>query len=279
MTVTNILNRVSSDADPRQRVDREVAFACERTQIRARLLMLLAAQMLVCVVAYAASGPAWFAWVVAAAVLVGGMYFVAHNAIDRSWRQVADLRYQLMVAEKSHERLQGQYDEVREVDKVTTCNNRYYFQDQVRRFRALGQRGSFGFAVMLVRVDQFVDIVARDGQRGGNDTLRTFGNVLRVAMREVDVVARWEDETFAVALSDTDADGAVDAANRVMALTRQVRSRNDRRQHLTVSIGITIFEHDLLPDEMMDRAQEALCLADSQGGDCAGAYARRSAAA
>ena len=111
--------------------------------------------------------------------------------------------------------------------------------------RALGEalearKSDESISVLMLDLDHFKDFNDRFGHPGGDEALRTFGNVLRSCMRDGDVAARYGGEEFAVLLPGVDADTARAIAERIRERTEStvVSLAPGQTARMTVSIGI-----------------------------------------
>jgi two-component system, cell cycle response regulator len=88
-------------------------------------------------------------------------------------------------------------------------------------------------------------------------------------MREVDTVARYGGEEFVLVLPDTDAAGALLVAHRLRHAVEQARffaGSPTAIEHLTISLGIALFDHDAqFKHDLIQAADAALYAAKSQG--------------
>ena len=105
--------------------------------------------------------------------------------------------------------------------------------------------------------------------------------MLQDSTRESDVVARLGGEEFAVILADTEEQGVLDVANRVLESFRKhpCELNEDNIVPMTVSIGIAdldadnvIAEPEVLADTLVSQADKALYQAKNRGRDCVVIY-------
>ena len=62
------------------------------------------------------------------------------------------------------------------------------------------KRGGSPLSVLLVEVDKYAEIVEDHGDKAGEVVLRAASQFLKAAMREMDHIARYEEDTFGLVL-------------------------------------------------------------------------------
>ena len=88
--------------------------------------------------------------------------------------------------------------------------------------------------------------------------------VLKLVLRESDVVSRLDGDSFAVMMPETDRDSALRCADRVRRALEEHRFR--RAGHLTASVGVAACPTDGGEAvELLDAAERALTLAKKNG--------------
>lgn len=124
-------------------------------------------------------------------------------------------------------------------DLLAGPGSRHQFMRMAERDWALAQRLGRPLAVMMVDPEHLEGLEAKFDQVSGDAALHRFGEKLRHAVREVDLVGRYAGAEFCVVMSDTSPEAARRSAERIRrefaALRMQV---GDRQLPLGVSIGI-----------------------------------------
>ncbi|HZJ08592.1 MAG TPA: GGDEF domain-containing protein, partial [Trueperaceae bacterium] len=94
-------------------------------------------------------------------------------------------------------------------DELTGLPNRALFRD--RALQSLGQarRNDSGVAMMIMDLDRFKEVNDSLGHHHGDLLLKEVSQRLTSALREVDTVARFGGDEFAVLLTDADDDAAI----------------------------------------------------------------------
>ena len=179
---------------------------------------------------------------------------------------------ELQISEYHRDRLEQELREASQIDEVSGCFNEKYLVEQCQQMLAMNRRGGMPFVLLVVRVDQYLNVLSEDGSVGARELLGVCGGVFKRSIREVDLVARLDEEVFGVLLCDADATAALVVAERMMALLRQVRIRGDEKHYVTISGGIAT--HDTGEDvpALMANARSAVEVAEEGGKDRVAVY-------
>jgi diguanylate cyclase (GGDEF)-like protein len=121
----------------------------------------------------------------------------------------------------------------------------------------------------MIDIDHFKQLNDHYGHHVGDQVLRDVAALLMRDMREVDTVARYGGEEFVIILPETKGPGAMQVANRIRRSVEQAKffAGSPRVvEHLTISIGIGIFDTDAqFKRELIEAADSALYTAKSSG--------------
>lgn len=166
-------------------------------------------------------------------------------------------------------------------DPLTGLYNRRQFSSMLEYEIGRSERHHHEFSILLLDLDDFKDINDSYGHPTGDEALCGVAEVLREHVRKGDVASRIGGDEFAVILMETGRQGAAKVAETIgnALRTRTFNSPEDKRFHLTVSIGIVTFPHDsqnvtdlmASADLAMYRAKElgkdGACAAEALGGE------------
>jgi diguanylate cyclase (GGDEF)-like protein len=122
-------------------------------------------------------------------------------------------------------------------------------------------------SVCFVDLDLFKRVNDQYGHLVGDETLRQVVNVIRPALRQTDLLARWGGEEFIILLPKTTAQAARTIAESIRAsVQNQCAMIGTHPVAATVSIGIATSMLSLEPaDLVLDRADQALYRAKHAG--------------
>ena len=148
-------------------------------------------------------------------------------------------------------------------DHLTTLYNRRGVTERYQQMLSEGQDKPV--AIMLADIDHFKAINDRHGHVVGDEVLAAFAALLRKNVRDTDLLARWGGEEFLLIGHVSDAQAAVDIANK---LRLKVAAADFPHGKLTASFGV--YYCDRLPDKVRPAigcADRALYAAKESGRD------------
>lgn len=120
-------------------------------------------------------------------------------------------------------------------DPLTGLANRRAFDAFLFEAFSLARRHGHALSVSLLDIDHFKSYNDEYGHPAGDELLKSLGRLLSSLARETDMVARIGGEEFAIALPETDLDGARVISERMRA---EVERSAIFRRAITVSMGV-----------------------------------------
>jgi len=156
-------------------------------------------------------------------------------------------------------------------DELTGLFNYRYLQQRLDDEIERAKRYSRSLSMLMLDADDFKKFNDTYGHIAGDQALSEIGQVLRTAVREIDVVCRYGGEEFSVVLPETDAEGAFVVAEKVReAVASHSFADGDGKRgvHVTVSIGLATFPSSAADrEELLRQADDALYQAKHLGRD------------
>jgi len=152
-------------------------------------------------------------------------------------------------------------------DPLTGVYNRRHFEDLMKTEFSKALRYGKPLSCLMIDVDHFKRINDRYGHDIGDSVLRKVTEILSSSLREVDVLARWGGEEFIVLLHNTDRDGALVVAERILKNISDHRFEGlPDREKVTVSIGVAVVDIETKDWEtLVKQADDALYRAKAKG--------------
>jgi two-component system cell cycle response regulator len=132
--------------------------------------------------------------------------------------------------------------------------------DRARRYESV-------ITLLMIDLDHFKRINDTYGHLVGDDVLRQVSELLRHAVRSVDVVARYGGEEFVVVLPETAEPGAVVFAERIRERIESTTFGETVKLSLSASIGVATFPSARVEtvEDLFARADAALYRAKADG--------------
>jgi len=155
-------------------------------------------------------------------------------------------------------------------DPLTGLPNRLLFFDRLAQAMAAGRREERVVAVLFADLDNFKPVNDLHGHLVGDQLLKEVGGRLSLAVREVDTIARFGGDEFALVLPNVEQEEfAETVAEKLLNLICKPYVIDGKKLTIGCSIGIAFYPKDGEEvDKLVSRADEAMYCAKSSGGDC-----------
>ena len=162
------------------------------------------------------------------------------------------------------------YEKVEELaitDGLTGLYSRRYFLGRLDEETNRSKRYKFGFAFLMIDIDNFKKCNDTYGHLVGDVALKEVGRVIKESIREIDLASRYGGEELSILLPETARKGALLVAERIRErIGGNAFKAYDEELRLTVSIGISIFPGDAKnTKELIEHADKALYTAKRSG--------------
>lgn len=142
-------------------------------------------------------------------------------------------------------RLDDENKRLSPIDPLTGALKPNVFLDLAEREFRRSWRYNQPISAIVVDVDGMHDINARGGEEFGDLVLRHIATVCRNTMRSIDLVGRYEGDSFALLLLMTDRAGAKNAAERLRAGVGSIHlSDAQGAVRVTVTLGVCSYPRD-----------------------------------
>ncbi|MEB3308906.1 MAG: diguanylate cyclase [Snowella sp.] len=160
------------------------------------------------------------------------------------------------------------------LDGLTNVPNRRYFDETLDKewLRLTRERGYL--SLIMFDVDYFKPYNDHYGHPAGDQCLRQVAEAAQQVLgRSSDLLARYGGEEFAIILPNTDANGAIDIAQKIQvaiaALAIPHAKTGTTQPFITISLGIAsaIPTLETIPQHLIARADKCLYEAKAQGRD------------
>jgi diguanylate cyclase len=191
------------------------------------------------------------------------------RATEQSQRQ---FNAQLMQITQDMEFLRKELAQIREesyIDSLTGISNRKAFDAALEEAVQKTRSTRSTFTVLIADVDHFKQVNDNYGHLIGDKVLRFVASTLKWCVKGKDLVSRFGGEEFAVILMNTDVTGAYSVAEQIRRAIHagKIKDLNSQKMldQVTISIGIAQFDSSDLPNDLLQRADQALYQAKAKG--------------
>ena len=151
-------------------------------------------------------------------------------------------------------------------DGLTGVFNYRFLIRSIKLEMKRADRFSYRFSFIMLDVDNLKEYNDRNGHLSGSRALHDIARIITKNCREIDLVAKYGGDEFALLLPQTDLVGAFRLGERILRAVREFKFDHKTAGLLTCSIGISVFPDDAQRvEELIEKADTALYLAKSLG--------------
>ena len=135
---------------------------------------------------------------------------------------------------------QKQLKDLSQTDDLTGLSNRRGFQPLAEQQIKLEQHTGTarGLTLMFADLDGLKRINDQYGHDAGSKSIIAFGNVLRAALRDADLVARWGGDEFVILAIGAPGETSDMIVERIQAKIKEHNLQSDTPYDLACSIGV-----------------------------------------
>ena len=195
---------------------------------------------------------------------------LTHQRIKQENEQLqVDLGHSLTeLAIKNHQLREAnrKLEAMARTDDLTGLYNRRYLNEQLDQAWARASRSRRPLAFMMIDLDRLKAINDKFGHQYGDEVLCRAAMVIEANCRQVDVTARYGGDEFCVLMPNTEADKAVQVAERILREYEDTgRVKSEDAEPLGMSIGIAHVDlsRPANAQQLVQHADEAMYAAKS----------------
>ena len=210
-------------------------------------------------------------------VICDRVYRSFRNMIALNWeretmaQELGELTSSLRDRNRQLQDARRQLTDLANVDELTGLGNRRMVNSALQEEINRARRTSGQLSIILMDVDYFKHYNDTYGHPAGDEVLRRLADLMqRATSRAGELVARYGGEEFILILPAADEDSAMRTAIRLRELVLEEAIPHENSEAaavITVSQGLVTVrpKDDLLPAELIQRADKALYEAKAQG--------------
>lgn len=207
-------------------------------------------------------------------IVAGSSYSYFNKEIERTYeslKTIIDIFVKQLNTHLENAILHERINHASITDPLTELYNRRYFTERLKAEFGIAKRKGFPVSVMISDLDNFKYYVDTYGHPKGDIILREVASVIKMSLRETDVVCRFGGDEFAYILpftSSIEAKGVAERVKKNIAGYKFLENKVRDEVHITLSMGIaTLPEHGDNEEEILGKADNALFKAKSMGKD------------
>ncbi|MDQ3751332.1 MAG: GGDEF domain-containing protein [Actinomycetota bacterium] len=155
-------------------------------------------------------------------------------------------------------RLVSRLNEVARLDSLTGVPNRRAWDEELTRELSRAQRSGKPVSVAVLDIDNFRAFNDANGHRSGDQFLKDVAAACDEQVKDVDLVARYGDDEFALLLTDCSLDEAHSVVERV---------RRTALENQTCSVGLACWDGSETGEGLVKRANNVLDVASKAEAD------------
>ncbi|MGD1048835.1 MAG: sensor domain-containing diguanylate cyclase [Candidatus Krumholzibacteriaceae bacterium] len=151
-------------------------------------------------------------------------------------------------------------------DGLTGIYNYRFLIRSIKLEMKRATRFGYPFSFLMIDVDNLKEYNDHNGHLSGSRALRDIARVITQSCREIDLVAKYGGDEFALLLPQTGLEGSLRLGERILKAIWRFKFDGVTPGLLTCSIGVAVFPDDARTVEtVIERADAALYLAKSRG--------------
>ena len=196
--------------------------------------------------------------------MVSGSHAVAINMLSLLASRLRESNTRLTESQKRERELR--YKSA--VDSLTGLYNKSWIEGEMNDRLTVAEEIDQKFSLLMLDIDNFTKYNKDNGQLAGDRALYCVAQVILNNLRPMDTAVRYGAEEFLAVLPDTDADTGLQVAEdlRLMLKEAEIRTVDGKLlPHVTVSVGVATQHKGDTIDDLIDRAAEALEVAEHSG--------------
>jgi diguanylate cyclase (GGDEF)-like protein len=142
------------------------------------------------------------------------------------------------------------------MDQITNTYNRHYMEKRISEELKRMQRFKRSIAFILVHLDNLKSINVHYGYSFGNSVLKDVAEALRTELREFDLLARFNEDSFLILLPETGEQGAKTAASRIREIITSMVFMKKRKLTLQPAVYTDCYHNDAKPEDVIEELDQ-----------------------
>jgi len=202
-------------------------------------------------------------------IVVGAKLNKKREKGDETLKIITDIFIEQLNTHLENAILHEEINQASITDPLTNLYNRRYFNERLKNEFSIARRKGFPVSVMISDLDDFKHYVDTYGHPNGDIILREVAKVVKLSLRETDIVCRFGGDEFAYILPFTpsiEAKGIAEIVKKNVSKFKFLENITKGGIHITLSMGIATFpEHGENEKDILSKANNALFKAKNMG--------------
>jgi two-component system, cell cycle response regulator len=197
---------------------------------------------------------------------VGAADYVSKPFIPEELKARVKVHMQNIKNQRELQHLMQELKVMAETDYLTKIYNRRYFMEKLK---LLVSQTDYDLFLILFDIDDFKMINDTYGHSTGDEVLVTVSNILKLLLREEDILSRWGGEEFMICLPDTTKEKAIYYANKLRTeVSKYNFTCGNAVFQCTITGGIIRYDRNISTEKNYTNVDHALYLGKSLGKNC-----------
>jgi len=175
---------------------------------------------------------------------------------------VSERTQQLEEALTTARKLQRDFRDLSLIDEQTGLPNRRFYDVETQAAIARSIRYQRDLSCCLVEISNFREITKENGLQAGDRLLETIADILKMQVREGDILAHFHHEQFIMCLPEVGIEGVRQFACRILAVFQDAQKYSSELELLELKFGLST----LAPD-MGEASEKVMKILQQQAGD------------
>ncbi|MFT9496971.1 GGDEF domain-containing protein [Anaerosolibacter sp.] len=148
-------------------------------------------------------------------------------------------------------------------DGLTKVYNRRYFNEYLNHEMEKSERYNKNLSLIMFDIDHFKKVNDTYGHDVGDSVLKELSDLIQAHIRKCDILARIGGEEFAIIATETNVDNGLVFSEKLRKIVEEYDFKHIGK--ITISLGVTQFNHGDNSDLIYKRADTALYKAKNNG--------------
>lgn len=197
---------------------------------------------------------------------VGAQDYVSKPFIPEELKARVKVHMQNIKIQRELIRLTEELKVLATTDYLTKLYNRRYFMEELHSHVNQNQNP---LSLILFDVDNFKKINDHYGHNAGDSVLISISNILKLLLREEDIISRWGGEEIMICLPDTTCDRALSIANKLRNEVSKYPFQYDNKVfNCTITGGVIPYCRNLSVEKNITFVDQALYNGKSASKNC-----------